>query len=90
VLPPYVTLLDCIALERILSAAEVHNAVTKARKESHPGDARHVMGSSNGTKKTQVNHIAFSHLSIDDSHLDDVVAAQYWNEDSDSDDDQDF
>jgi hypothetical protein len=72
-----------------VSAAEVHNAVTKARKESHPGDARLVMGSSNGTKKTQVNHVAFSHLSINDSHLDDVIA-QYWNEDSDSDDDQDF
>jgi hypothetical protein len=73
-----------------VSAAKVHNAVTKARKQSHPGDARRVMGSSsNGTKKTQVNQVAFSHLSIDDSHLDDVIA-QYWNEDSDSDDDQDF
>jgi hypothetical protein len=73
-----------------VSAAEVHNAVTKARKESHPGDARRVMGSSNGAKKnTQVNHVAFSHLSIDDPSVDDVIA-QYWNEDSDSDDDQDF
>jgi hypothetical protein len=57
-----------------VSAAEVHNAVTKARKESHSGDARRVMGSSNGTKKnTQVNHVAFSHLSIDDPHLDDII-----------------
>jgi hypothetical protein len=73
-----------------VSAAEVHNAVTKAQKESHPGDARRVMGSSNGTKKNaQVNHAAFSHLSIEDSHLDDVIA-RYWNEDSDSDDDQNF
>jgi hypothetical protein len=73
-----------------VSAAEVHNAVTKAHKESHPGDARRVMGNSNGTKKNaQVNHVAFSHLSIDDPHLDDVIA-QYWNEDSDSDNDQDF
>jgi hypothetical protein len=48
------------------------------------------MGSSNGTKKSaQVNHVAFSHLSIDNPHLDDVIA-QYWNQDSDSDDDQDF
>jgi hypothetical protein len=73
-----------------ISAAEVHNAVTKARKESHPGDARRVMGSPNGTKKNaQVNHVAFSHLSIDDTSIDDVIA-QYWDEDSDSDEDQDF
>jgi uncharacterized protein YajQ (UPF0234 family) len=75
-----------------VTEAEVNNAVTKARKESHPGDARRVMGSNNNSTKktTNVNHADFSTSNVDDTFLDDVIAS-YWNSDSsDSEDDQDF
>jgi hypothetical protein len=75
-----------------VTEAEVNNAVTKARKESHPGDARRVMGSNNSSTKktTNVNHADFSTPKVDDTFLEDVIAS-YWDSDSsDSDNDQDF
>jgi hypothetical protein len=75
-----------------VTEAEVNNAVTKARKELHPGDARRVMGSNNSSTKktTNVNHADFSTPKVDDTFLEDVIAS-YWDSDSsDSDNDQDF
>ena len=75
-----------------VTETEVNNAVTKARKSSHPGDARRVMGSTGGTKAKkigQVNHVDFSTFSMSQEQIDDAID-DYWNEDSESDDEQDF
>lgn len=75
-----------------VTETEVNNAVTKARKSSHPGDARRVMGSTSGTKtkKTgQVNHVDFTTFSMSSEQIDAAIN-DYWNEDSESDDEQDF
>jgi predicted Fe-S protein YdhL (DUF1289 family) len=75
-----------------VTEAEVNNAVTRARKGSHPGDARRIMGSTGGTKAKkvgQVNHVDFSTFSMSSEQIDDVIN-DYWNENSESDDEQDF
>jgi hypothetical protein len=77
-----------------VTETEVNNAVTKARKSSHPGDARRVMGSTGGTKAKkvgQVNHVDFSTFSMSPEQINDAIN-NYWNsnEDSESDNEQDF
>lgn len=80
----------------IITEAEVYKVVSKARKESHPGDPRRVMGNDgkpDRRPKSQVNHIDFHQDGeVEDADVEDAIA-RYWNDDSsdsDSDGDQDF